>query len=73
MSTAGMNLRTWTSNSNLKAMETIAAADNVLNRDVIMKILGMKCDQNRNEISFVERNIPILYIFTKRTIFQYSS
>ena len=65
MSSASMNLRSWTSNS--EALRTHAAWDGVLDSDVIVKILGMRWDPITDEMSFAERNIPILDVVTKRT------
>lgn len=69
MSSAGMNLRSWTSNS--KAFRIRVAADNVLDSDVIVKILGMRWDPTKDEMSFAERNIQTsspreLYLSTHR-------
>ena len=71
MSIAGMNLRAW--NSNSVALRTQAAVDGALDNDIPVKILGMRWDPTKDEMSFPERNIPILDAVTKRTILRYSS
>ena len=55
MTSAGMNLRSWTSNS--EALRAQAAWNGVLDSDVIVKILGMRWDPIKDEMPFVERNI----------------
>ena len=71
MSNAGMNLRAWTSNS--EALRTQADFDGALDSDVNVRILGLRWDLTKDEMSFAERNIPILEVVTKRTIPRYSS
>ena len=71
MSIAGMNLRAW--NSNSIALWTQAAVGGALDNDIPVKILGMRWDPTKDEMSFAERNIPILDVVTKRTILRYSS
>ena len=71
MSNAGMNLRAWTSNN--KALQTQADLDKGLDSDVNVRILGLRWDPTKDEMSFAERNIPILEVVTKRTILRYSS
>ena len=66
-----MNLRSW--NSNSEALQTQAAVDAVLDSDVIVKILGMRWNPAKDEVSFAERNIPILEVVSKRTILRDSS
>ena len=62
ITSAGMNLRSWTSNS--EALRAQAAWDGVLDSDVIVKILGTRWDPIKDEMSFAERNIPILEAVT---------
>ena len=71
MAKAGMNLRAW--NSNSAALRSQAAIDGVLDAEVPVKILGMRWDLAKDEMSFAERNLPILEVVTKRTILRYSS
>ena len=70
MSNAGMNLRAWTSNS--EALRTQADLDGTQDSDVNVRILGLRWDPTK-DMSFAERNIPILEVVTKRTILRYSS
>ncbi|XP_053391450.1 uncharacterized protein LOC128554226 [Mercenaria mercenaria] len=71
MRKAGMNLRSLTSNS--EKLRSLAAADGVLDNDVIIKVLGMQWNPNTDELSFTNRNIPSLDVITKRTILKFSS
>ena len=71
MSNAGMNLRAWTSNS--EELRTQADLDGALDSDVNVRILGLRWDPTKDEMSFAERNIPMLDVVTKRTILRYSS
>ncbi|XP_053406534.1 uncharacterized protein LOC123530253 [Mercenaria mercenaria] len=71
MRKAGMNLRSWTSNS--EKLRSLAAADGVLDNDVIIKVLGMQWNPNTDELSFTNRSIPSLDVITKRTILKFSS
>ena len=71
MSNAGMNLRAWTSNS--EALRTQADFDEALDSDVNVRILGLRWDPTKDEMSFAEGTIPILEVVTKRTILRYSS
>ena len=71
MSNAGMNLLAWTSNS--EALRTQVDLDGALDSDVNVRILGLRWNPTKNEMSFAERNIPILEVVTKRTILRYSS
>ena len=71
MSSAGMNLRSWTSNS--ETLRSRAKEENVLDTDEVIKKLGMRWNPVKDEMSFAERNIPILDVVTKRTILKYSS
>ena len=71
MSNAGMNLRAWTSNS--EALRTQADLGKALDSDVNVRILGLRWDPTKDEMSFAERNIPILEVVTERTILRYSS
>ncbi|XP_053402669.1 uncharacterized protein LOC128557991 [Mercenaria mercenaria] len=71
MSKAGMNLRSWTSNS--AALRSQAAAEGVLDNDEVTKVLGMRWEPVANQKSFARREIPLLETVTKRTILRYSS
>ena len=71
MTRAGINLRSWTSNS--ESLRAQASWYGVLDSDVIVKILVMRWDPIKDEMSFAERNIPILDVVTKRTILKYLS
>ncbi|KAH3778347.1 hypothetical protein DPMN_179802 [Dreissena polymorpha] len=66
MSSACMNLRSWTSNS--ETLRSRAKKENVLDTDEVVKILGMRWNPVKDEMSFAERNIPILDVVTKRAI-----
>ncbi len=71
MSDAGMNLRSWTSNSSTLRAE--AARDEVLDTDDVNKVLGLRWEPTTDLLSFVKRDIPALDIITKRAILKYSS
>ncbi|XP_053390070.1 uncharacterized protein LOC128552995 [Mercenaria mercenaria] len=71
MSKAGMNLRSWTSNS--AALRSQAAAEGVLDNDEVTKVLGMRWEPVADQMSFARREIPLLETVTKRTILRYSS
>ena len=47
--------------------------DGAPDNDVSVKFLGMRWDPAKYEMSFAEKNIPILDVVTKRTILRYSS
>ena len=68
---AGINLRARTSNG--EALLTQADLDGALDSDVNVRILGLRWDLTKDEMSFAERNIPILKVVTKRTFLRYSS
>ena len=57
MSNVGMNLRAWISNS--EALRTQADLDRALDSEVNVRILELRWDPTKDEMSFAERNIPI--------------
>ncbi|KAH3847188.1 hypothetical protein DPMN_089505 [Dreissena polymorpha] len=64
-----MKVLSWTSNS--ETLRSRAKEENVLDTDEVNKILGMRWNPVKDEMSFAERNIPILDVVTKRTILKY--
>ncbi|XP_060597510.1 uncharacterized protein LOC132751365 [Ruditapes philippinarum] len=71
MSEAGFNLRSWTSNSS-KLCE-LAVAEKVLDKDKVVKVLGMLWDPDNDEMSFVQRTIVNSERTTKRSILKQTS
>ncbi|XP_060588234.1 uncharacterized protein LOC132743696 [Ruditapes philippinarum] len=71
MSEAGFNLRSWTSNSS-KLCE-YAVAEKVLDKDKVVKVLGMLWDPDNDEMSFVQRTIVNSERTTKRFILKQTS
>ena len=62
MYNSGMNLRAW--NSNSVALWTQAALNEALDNGMPVKILGMRWDPAKDEITFSERNNPTLNVVT---------
>ncbi|XP_052260181.1 uncharacterized protein LOC127864522 [Dreissena polymorpha] len=71
MSTAGMNLRSWISNS--ACLRTAAENENVPDTCDVTKVLGLRWDPKLDTINFVDKQIPILEKVTKRTVLKFSS
>ncbi|XP_060554822.1 uncharacterized protein LOC132715774 [Ruditapes philippinarum] len=71
MSSAGFNLRSWSSNS--KMLQKQAINDSVIDNAQTPKILGMKWDTNSDVLLYPVRNIPNTQIVTKREILQHTS
>ena len=68
MSSAGFNLRSWSSNS--CRLSSLAKAEDVLDSDKITKILGMRWDAATDTIYLAQKTIPTFASMTKRTILQ---
>ena len=68
MSSAGFNLRSWSSNS--CRLSSLAKAEDVLDSDKITKILGMRWDAATDTIYLARKTIPTFASMTKRTILQ---
>ena len=68
MSSAGFNLRSWSSNS--CRLSSLAKAEDVLDSDKITKILGMRWDAATDTIYLAQKTIPTFALMTKRTILQ---
>lgn len=71
MTKAGMNLRSWTSNSALLRSE--AKSEGVLDSDDVTKILGLRWNVEHDTLAYAKRDIPQLPEVTKRTILKYTS
>ena len=71
LSSAGMNLRSWTSNSD--ALQAEASWEGVLDTEPITKVLGLRWEPSADMLSFARRDFPILTNITKRLILKYSS
>ena len=71
MSSAGMNLRSWSSNS--EKILHIAGRDNCLDTDDVTKVLGLRWDPSKDVLSFAIKAIPNNDIVTKRFVLKYSS
>ena len=67
----GMNLRSWGSNS--EKMLHIAERDNVMDKDEITKVLGLRWDPSKDVLTFAQRTIPITCHVTKRFVLKHSS
>ncbi|XP_052280772.1 uncharacterized protein LOC127878293 [Dreissena polymorpha] len=71
MAAGGFNLRSWTSNSSeLRAM---AEAEGVVDRDAVIKVLGLLWEPEIDQMSFVMRSINSKEKATKRGILQQTS
>ena len=68
MSSAGFNLRSWSSNS--CRLSSLAKAEDVLDSDKITKILGMRRDAATDTIYLAQKTIPTFASMTERTILQ---
>jgi hypothetical protein len=71
MSSAGFNLRSWTSNS--AELRQTALASGVLDSDQVTKVLGMRWNATTDELMFAGKHIPYTDICTKREILQQTS
>ncbi|XP_052256342.1 uncharacterized protein LOC127861697 [Dreissena polymorpha] len=71
MASGGFNLRSWT--SNLSALRTMAEAEGVVERDAVIKVLGLLWEPEIDQMSFVMRSINSKEKGTKRGIFQQTS
>ena len=71
MSKAGMNLRSWSSNS--EALQKVALRENVLDEEDVTKVLGLRWKTESDTMQFVIRNIPEVPEVTKRMILKFSS
>ena len=71
MTKAGFNLRSWTSNS--RKLRDHAQAENVLDKDRIVKVLGMLWNPDADEMSYVPRPLVHSETLTKRSILKQTS
>lgn len=71
MNKAGMNFRSWVSNS--RRLRQHAADENDLDNDDVSKVLGMRWNQTSDTLMFADRDIPFLDVVTKRDILKFSS
>ncbi|XP_052227388.1 uncharacterized protein LOC127842105 [Dreissena polymorpha] len=71
MSKAGMNLRSWSSNS--EALQKVALRENVLDEEDVTKVLGLRWKTESDTMQFVIRNIPEVLEVTQRMILKFSS
>ncbi|XP_053388749.1 uncharacterized protein LOC123533693 [Mercenaria mercenaria] len=71
MLNGGFNLRSWASNS--QQLRSTASAEGVLDTGEITKVLGMLWLTVTDEISYPNKEIPVIPDMTKRAILQYTS
>ncbi|XP_053378634.1 uncharacterized protein LOC123538185 [Mercenaria mercenaria] len=71
MYNAGMNLRSWTSNSD--NLRHTASTVGVLDSDEFTKVLGLRWNPTSDMLSFPPRVIPQLDKVTKRAVLKYTS
>ena len=71
MADAGFNLRSW--NSNSAQLRSLATDQDALDSDKLTKVLGLRWDAVRDEMSFQHSPIPTCNSITKRQILQYTA
>ena len=73
MAKAKFNLRSWTSNSN--AVQRLAIADNVIDKDSNANILGLKWNTSTDTLTFISKEILSIdkSVVSKREVLQCSS
>jgi hypothetical protein len=71
MSDGGFNLRSWASNS--QVLQSFAENEQVLDTDTVTKVLGMLRNTETDELSFIDKPIPVTAYVTKREILQQTS
>ncbi|XP_052271452.1 uncharacterized protein LOC127872161 [Dreissena polymorpha] len=71
MAAGGFNLKSWTSNSS--KLRTMAEAEGVVDRDAVIKVLGLLWEPEIDQMSFVMRSINSKEKATKRRILQQTS
>lgn len=67
----GFNLRSWASNSQL--LQELATTQNVIDKDQIVKILGLRWDTASDTLGFVTRELETSSPITKREVLKQSS
>ncbi|XP_076081076.1 uncharacterized protein LOC143051991 [Mytilus galloprovincialis] len=67
----GFNLRSWASNSQL--LQVLARTENVMDKDQLIKILGLRWDTTSDTLGFVTPNLDISELITKREVLRQSS
>ncbi|XP_063426809.1 uncharacterized protein LOC134710384 [Mytilus trossulus] len=71
MKEAGFNLRSWTSNS--ENIRTLAKTENVLDKDINTKVLGMLSNSKSDDLMYQKCEIQLRDIVTKKEILKHSS
>ncbi|XP_071127721.1 uncharacterized protein [Mytilus edulis] len=67
----GFNLRSWASNSQL--LQVLARTENVMDKDQLVKILGLRWDTASDTLGFVTPNLDTSELITKREVLRQSS
>ena len=70
-SSAGMNLKSWTSNSD--SLKETARSEGALDSEPVNKILRLRWKPATDTLSLAARDFPFLMDVTKRLILKYSS
>ncbi|XP_071133119.1 uncharacterized protein [Mytilus edulis] len=67
----GFNLRSWASNGQL--LQVLARTENVMDKDQLIKILGLRWDTTSDTLGFVTPNLDTSELITKREVLRQSS